>query len=83
MVGGGVVLSATAGHAGCSREMPPEAIAAWQGPGPEPDVRKWILSYAILAPNSHNLQSWLVDLRTPGEIMLYCDPTRLLPKTDP
>jgi hypothetical protein len=57
VVGGGVVLSATAGLAGCSREMPPEAIAAWQGPGSEPDVRKWILSYAILAPHSHNLQS--------------------------
>ena len=83
VVGGGVVLSATAGLAGCSREMPPEAIAAWQGPGSETDVRKWILSYAILAPHSHNLQSWLVDLRTPGEIMLYCDRTRLLPETDP
>ena len=63
--------------------MPAEAIAAWQGPKAETDVRKWILSYAILAPHSHNLQSWLVDLRTPDEIMLYCDLTRLLPETDP
>jgi len=83
LIGGGVVFSATAGLAACSREMPPEAIAAWQGPKPEADVRKWILSYAILAPHSHNLQSWLVDLRTPNEIMLYCDLTRLLPETDP
>jgi len=83
LIGGGVVFSATAGLTACSREMPPEAIAAWQGPKPEADVRKWILSYAILAPHSHNLQSWLVDLRTPNEIMLYCDLTRLLPETDP
>ena len=83
IIGGGVVFSATAGLTACSREMPPEAIEAWQGPKPEADVRKWILRYAILAPHSHNLQSWLVDLRTPNEIMLYCDLTRLLPETDP
>jgi hypothetical protein len=46
-------------------------------------VRRWILAHAILAPHSHNLQSWLVDLRQPGEIALYCDRTRLLPETDP
>lgn len=84
LVGGGVVLGASAGLAGCSSELPPEAIAAWRGPsGDVADVRRWILSYAILAPHSHNLQSWLVDLRQPGEIMLYCDLTRLLPETDP
>jgi hypothetical protein len=83
LVGGGIVFSATAGLTACSSEMPPEAIAAWKGPQSETDVRKWILSYAILAPHSHNLQSWLVDLRTPDEIMLYCDLTRLLPETDP
>ncbi|MEO5559207.1 MAG: hypothetical protein ABIR10_05945 [Dokdonella sp.] len=69
--------------AGCSERMPAEAVAAWNGPGDEPDVRRWILGYAILAPHSHNLQSWLVDLRAPGEIVLHCDLTRLLPETDP
>ncbi|MDO9259046.1 MAG: nitroreductase family protein [Polaromonas sp.] len=84
LAGGGVVLGASAGLAGCSSELPPEAIAAWNGPAADTaDVRRWILSYAILAPHSHNLQSWLVDLRQPGEIMLYCDLTRLLPETDP
>jgi len=83
IVGGGVIFSATAGLAACSKGMPEEAIAAWQGPKPGTDVRKWILSYAILAPHSHNLQSWLVDLRTPNEIVLYCDLERLLPETDP
>jgi hypothetical protein len=83
IVGGGIILSATAGIAGCTSDMPPEAIAAWKGPGAEPDICRWILSHAILAPHSHNLQSWLVDLKTPGEITLYCDTTRLLPETDP
>lgn len=58
-------------------------ILPWQGPSAETDVRRWILAYAILAPHSHNLQSWVVDLGTPDEIMLRCDPTRLLPETDP
>jgi hypothetical protein len=84
VLGGGVVFAAGAGSlAGCSNTVPPEALAAWQGPGAEPDARRWALGYAILAPHSHNLQSWLVDLRTEGEILLRCDPTRLLPETDP
>ncbi|MBI5259131.1 MAG: twin-arginine translocation pathway signal protein [Burkholderiales bacterium] len=83
LVGGGVVLAAAGASGGCSGRLPGEAIAAWQGPGPEPDLRRAILSYAILAPHSHNLQSWLVDLRTEGEILLRCDLQRLLPETDP
>ncbi len=84
LAGGGMVLGATAGLAGCSSTLPAEAVAAWSGPAADTaDVRHWVLSYAILAPHSHNLQSWLVDLRQPGEIMLYCDLTRLLPETDP
>lgn len=83
LVGGGVVFGAAATAAGCSAAIPPEAVAAWRGPGDEPDLRRWILSWAILAPHSHNLQSWLVDLRTPDEIVLRCDLDRLLPETDP
>ena len=83
VLGGGVVLAAGAGVAGCSGDLPPEALAAWHGPGEEPDLRRWLLGYAILAPHSHNLQSWLADLRTPDEIVLRCDLNRLLPETDP
>lgn len=77
---GGTIAAAASG---CSQQMPADAIAAWKGPGSEPDVRRWILGYAILAPHSHNLQSWLVDLRAPDEIVLRCDLDRLLPETDP
>jgi hypothetical protein len=83
VAGGGAIVAATAASAGCSAAMPPEAVAAWQGPGNEPDLRRWILGYAILAPHSHNLQSWVVDLSQPGQILLRCDLQRLLPETDP
>ena len=90
IAGGGVVGAATLGTAalaGCSANMPAAAIEAWQGPDRDlataSDPRRWLLSYAILAPHSHNLQSWIVDLGTPGEITLSCDLQRLLPQTDP
>ncbi len=88
LVGGGLVSAiATAGLTGCAQGMPPEAIEAWAGPrgavAKDADVRRWLLSYAILAPHSHNLQSWVADLGTPGEITLYCDLKRVLPQTDP
>jgi hypothetical protein len=86
VAGGAAIASALVPLAGCSlsSEYPAEAVAAWHGPSAEErDVRRWILSYAILAPHSHNLQSWLVDLGVPDEILLYCDLTRLLPETDP
>lgn len=84
LVGGGVVFAA-AGTAlsGCNSGMPPEAVAPWSGPGSESDLRRWVLAHAILAPHSHNLQSWVADLRSAGEIVLFCDPQRLLPETDP
>ena len=88
LAGGGTVAAATtlSGLTDCSSALPAEAIEAWRGPDAAlatTDVRRWILGYAILAPHSHNLQSWVADLRTPGEITLRCDLTRLLPETDP
>lgn len=84
LAGGGAILAATASSlSACSSALPPEAIAAWQGPGEQADVRRWLVGHALLAPHSHNLQSWLVDLGVPGEIMLFIDRSRLLPETDP
>ncbi len=83
VLGGGTIAAASLPLAGCSGSMPEEAIAGWHSPEATGDVRRWILAHAILAPHSHNLQSWVVDLRAPGEIALYCDLNRLLPETDP
>lgn len=83
ILGGGAILAATVPMASCSSKMPKEAIAAWNKPEQEADLRRWILAHAILAPHSHNLQSWLVDLREPDVITLRMDLKRLLPETDP
>ena len=82
--GGGVIFAALGGSlTGCSSRLPTEALAAWQDAEKETDPRRWILAHAVLAPHSHNLQSWLVDISKPDEITLFVDPTRLLPETDP
>lgn len=59
-------------------------LEAWNGPLPsETNIRRIVLSYAILAPNPHNKQPWIVDLTGPESFDLYVDQTRLLPETDP
>lgn len=83
VAGGGAIAAATASLACCNSALPPDAIAAWQQPIRETDLRRWILSHAILAPHSHNLQSWLADLREPDIITIRMDLRRLLPETDP
>lgn len=65
-------------------DMPASAVAPWQGPEAslrEPRLRA--LSWALLAPNPHNQQPWIADLRQPREVSLRLDPERLLPATDP
>ena len=83
ITGGGVVLAATAGLAACDASLPPEALQAWSPPAEGGDVRRWLLAHAILAPHSHNLQSWRVDLSVDNQITLFIDVQRLLPETDP
>jgi hypothetical protein len=83
LAGGGVALATIAGIGGCSSAYPPDAVAAWAGPPEQADPRRWALGYAILAPNSHNRQPWIADLREPDAITLYVDRERTLPMTDP
>jgi nitroreductase len=83
LVGGGV-MTATGGLLGaCSSQYPADAVAAWQGPRGDIELRRWALGHALLAPSSHNRQPWQVDLREPDAITLYVDRERLLPETDP
>jgi hypothetical protein len=71
IAGGGFIAAATVTSlTGCDSSMPAEAIAAWQPPAGSLDIRRWVLSHALLAPHAHNLQSWLVDLDTPDTIVL-------------
>ncbi|GAA6140276.1 twin-arginine translocation pathway signal protein [Hydrogenophaga sp. 5NK40-0174] len=83
VLGGGTIVAAVAPMAACSSDMPAEAVAAWVPAPFNGDLRRYVLSHAILAPHSHNLQSWIVDLSEPDTIVLHLDLTRLLPQTDP
>jgi len=85
LVGGGIVVAATMPVSGCSlsSDFPDQAVEAWKGPQNETDPRRRALAYAITAPNPHNLQPWLVDLREDGVITVFTDTTRVLPQTDP
>lgn len=79
VLGGGAIFAAT----GCA-PAGADPRAAWSNPGAgETDVRRKALSWAILAPNPHNMQPWIVDLSVQDEIALFIDRTRLLPVTDP
>lgn len=78
-----VILAAGVGGFVLTRE-PKAALAPWSNAGRiQGDVRHKAISWAILAPNPHNRQPWIVDLSKPGEVMLYCDLDRRLPETDP
>ncbi|MBL4583067.1 MAG: hypothetical protein JKX83_00480 [Pseudomonadales bacterium] len=68
---------------GCSSE-PQTELYGWAGPESTlEDIRLKVISYAILAPNPHNKQPWIVKLIDPLSFDLYVDPDRLLPATDP
>ena len=83
LVGGGIVLAAT-GLPNAARAQARDALAPWRTAGAqERDARRRALSYAILAPNPHNRQPWLVDLDEPNVVTLLVDPAKTLPETDP
>ena len=84
LVGGGTVVAAGgAGAAFLATRTPAEALKPWRLAGGYDDVRKNALSYAVLAPNPHNRQPWLADLREAGTITIHRDKALNLPHTDP
>jgi hypothetical protein len=83
LLGSGTILAAGAAAGVSVTRMPDAAYQPWAAAGTYSEPRMRALSYAILAPNPHNRQPWLVDLRTEGEVTLRVDTDRLLPHTDP
>jgi hypothetical protein len=83
LLGGGVVLAAGGASVGYASSLPEAAIQPWRAPEAQTDTRRFMLAHALLAPNPHNRQPWIADLREPGLIHLICDGERLLPETDP
>ena len=82
LLGGGMIVAAGAGGFAVTRK-PRTALAPWDRAGQYEDPRMRALSWAILSPNPHNRQPWMVDLSVPEHVGLYVDTTRLLPHTDP
>jgi len=83
LLGGAVLVAGASGAAWSLTRDPSDARAPWDAAGGRGDPRLDALSYAILAPNPHNRQPWVAELRGEDEIVLHCDLDRLLPHTDP
>ncbi|WP_421982744.1 Acg family FMN-binding oxidoreductase [Roseibium sp.] len=84
ILGGGAVVAATA-SAGTflATRTPEKALAPWDTAGTYEDPRLFALSHALLAPNPHNRQPWLLELSGDDDFLLHRDETRDLPHTDP
>jgi hypothetical protein len=84
LIGGGTVLAASAAIGGfAATRTPGKAQEPWSLAGGYDDPRLNALSYALLAPNPHNLQPWQVRLEGADALTLHHDPSRRLPETDP
>lgn len=82
LIGGGVVLAAAGGGYVATR-TPTRAVEPWQLAGAYGEIRRDALSWALLAPNPHNLQPWQAELVGDDRVALYLDAARTLPHTDP
>ena len=83
IIGGGVIVAAAGSTAFHTTRTPGKALASWGTAGNYDDIRKWALSYALLAPNPHNRQPWEVDLSVVNQVTIYRDKSKNLPHTNP
>ena len=85
IAGGGVILAAGGAGAWIGTSTPSKALEPWAlaGSARYTDPRMRALSYAILAPNPHNRQPWIVDLTGEDRVTLHFDTDKQLPHTDP
>jgi hypothetical protein len=77
LIGAGGVFAAT--------RTPDKALKPWSdidAPAPR-DVRLDAFRHAILAPNPHNRQPWIIRLAGADRAEIACDLERRLPQTDP
>ncbi|MFM9976107.1 MAG: Acg family FMN-binding oxidoreductase [Beijerinckiaceae bacterium] len=86
---GGALLLAGTGAVYRVFRTADSAIAPWSAahqqdqPQTPADVRLHAFRYAILAPNPHNRQPWIIRLIGSDEAEISCDLARRLPQTDP
>ena len=64
--------------------LPEAAIKPWETNGHSPeDMRLAAFRHAILAPNPHNRQPWLIRMIGMTDAEISCDLAKRLPETDP
>ncbi|WP_172297736.1 twin-arginine translocation pathway signal protein [Pseudoruegeria sp. HB172150] len=83
LIGGGIVLAATAAAGVRVMRKPQTATDPWETAGTGDDPRLTALSYAILAPSAHNLQPWLAKLEDDGSLTILQNQDLRLPQVDP
>ncbi len=82
-LGGALVAGAAVGTWRVTRQ-PTAAQGPWLTLNePEADPRLDAFRHAILAPNPHNRQPWLIRLEGSDAAVLSCDLAKRLPETDP
>jgi hypothetical protein len=65
-------------------QTPKHAFEPWSVEGARcEDIRHFAFAHAILAPNPHNRQPWLIRMEGRDRALLYCDLEKRLPETDP
>jgi len=84
LIGGGTLVAASGASAAfLATRTPQEALAPWALAGRYGEIRRDALSWALLAPNPHNMQPWQAELVGDDGVRLWRDPNRDLPHTDP
>src|SRR4249920_3795682 len=82
-IGGGAALVAAGGTWRVLRK-PDRALGPWRTlDQPVADVRLDAFRHAILAPNPHNRQPWLIRLEGPDAALISCNLAKRLEETDP
>ncbi len=82
--GGAGLVTATGATAFALTRTPTAALMPWSAAGAgRADPRRFVVEHAVLAPNPHNRQPWIVELTGPSTMTLWCDLDRRLPETDP
>ncbi len=83
ILGGGTILAAAGATTFAMTRTPHAALAPWGAATSYTEPRRRALAHALLAPNPHNLQPWLIELKGEDTVIIHRDTTRELPMTDP
>lgn len=81
---GGLLAATGAGAWWAATREPRAALAPWRAAELDAaDPRIFAFAHAILAPNPHNRQPWLIRLIGEDRAEIRCDLAKRLPRTDP